>query len=220
MTRAQRPDGTREAAREDPEARFVAFFEGSLTAMLLADDHRRYVDANPAACELLGCSREQLVGRRIDDLTPPQARAGLAEQWNALLRNGSQAGCCELTRPDGSPLEVEFSASAEVLPGRHLWILVAPPARRPAGAASDDLGATRPTDAAEAPDGSRAPLTAREREVLALLAMGLSGAEIAERLFISPATVRTHIGNSMEKLGAKTRAHAIALAFRRGAIAF
>jgi DNA-binding NarL/FixJ family response regulator len=61
-----------------------------------------------------------------------------------------------------------------------------------------------------------AVLTQREREVVALLAEGLKGPQIAERLFISPATVRTHVENVMEKLEARTRVHAIAIALRQG----
>ncbi|MDP8942863.1 MAG: response regulator transcription factor [Actinomycetota bacterium] len=62
-------------------------------------------------------------------------------------------------------------------------------------------------------------LSPREREVLDLLAEGLTGEEIAKRLFLSPETIRTHVRNAMEKLEAKTRAHAIAIALRQGEIA-
>jgi DNA-binding CsgD family transcriptional regulator len=61
-------------------------------------------------------------------------------------------------------------------------------------------------------------LSAREREVLQHLSNGLTGEEIAERLYLSPETVRTHVRNVMAKLGAKTRVHAVALALRRGEI--
>jgi DNA-binding NarL/FixJ family response regulator len=61
-------------------------------------------------------------------------------------------------------------------------------------------------------------LSVREREVLALLADGMSGEEVAKRLFLSPETVRTHIRNTMAKLEADTRVHAIAIALRRGEI--
>jgi DNA-binding NarL/FixJ family response regulator len=61
-----------------------------------------------------------------------------------------------------------------------------------------------------------AALSPREREVISLLAEGLTGPQIAERLFISPATVRTHVENVMEKLEARTRVHAIAIALRQG----
>jgi len=57
-------------------------------------------------------------------------------------------------------------------------------------------------------------LTEREREILDLLAEGLSGTEIATRLVLSPETVRTHVRNAMTKLGASTRSQAVALAVR------
>jgi DNA-binding CsgD family transcriptional regulator len=63
------------------------------------------------------------------------------------------------------------------------------------------------------------PLSNREREVFELLADGLSGAEIAEQLVLSPETVRTHIRNAMGKLGASTRSQAVVLALRRREIA-
>jgi DNA-binding NarL/FixJ family response regulator len=61
-------------------------------------------------------------------------------------------------------------------------------------------------------------LSPREREVLDLLAQGLNGEEVAVRLVLSPETVRTHVRNAMEKLGAKTRVHAVAIALRQGEI--
>ena len=63
-----------------------------------------------------------------------------------------------------------------------------------------------------------ATLTTREREVCTLLATGLSGEEIAERLFLSAETVRTHIRNAMQRLGVKTRAQLIARAITTGEI--
>ncbi|MGH2925018.1 MAG: LuxR C-terminal-related transcriptional regulator [Solirubrobacterales bacterium] len=71
---------------------------------------------------------------------------------------------------------------------------------------------------ARAPAGRRvagAPLSTREREILGLLAGGVSGAQIAESLVLSPETVRTHIRNAMAKLGASSRAQAVALAVKR-----
>lgn len=61
-------------------------------------------------------------------------------------------------------------------------------------------------------------LTRREREVLGLLADGLSGDEIAERLSISSLTVRTHVKHVMDKLKATTRTEAVAIAMRRSLI--
>jgi DNA-binding CsgD family transcriptional regulator len=68
------------------------------------------------------------------------------------------------------------------------------------------------------PLAARRP-TAREREVLALLATGATDGEIADLLDLSPATVQTHVRNAKTKLGARTRAQAVALAVAQGLIA-
>jgi DNA-binding NarL/FixJ family response regulator len=59
-------------------------------------------------------------------------------------------------------------------------------------------------------------LTDREREVVALVASGETNDEIAARLFLSPATVKTHVGRAMTKLGARDRAQLVVLAYESG----
>ncbi|WP_026926946.1 response regulator [Granulicoccus phenolivorans] len=59
-------------------------------------------------------------------------------------------------------------------------------------------------------------LTAREAEIVALVAEGLSNQEIAERLVLSPATARTHVSRAMIKLGARDRAQLVVFAFQSG----
>jgi DNA-binding NarL/FixJ family response regulator len=61
-------------------------------------------------------------------------------------------------------------------------------------------------------------LTKREREVLRLLADGLTNEEIGKRLFLSPETVRTHVQKAMRRLEADTRTQAVALALRQSLI--
>jgi DNA-binding CsgD family transcriptional regulator len=62
-------------------------------------------------------------------------------------------------------------------------------------------------------------LSPREHQVVELLAGGLTGEQVAERLGISPATVRVHIRNATGKLGANTRTQAVAIAVARGEVA-
>lgn len=63
-----------------------------------------------------------------------------------------------------------------------------------------------------------AQLTEREREVLALVGRGLSNAEIAQALFISPATAKTHVSHVMLKLGARDRAQLVVTAYESGLV--
>jgi DNA-binding NarL/FixJ family response regulator len=74
-------------------------------------------------------------------------------------------------------------------------------------------------DHADPPQPERlAALTDREREVLALVAAGLSNDEIATRLVVSPATAKTHVNRAMVKLGARDRAQLVVAAYASGLV--
>jgi DNA-binding NarL/FixJ family response regulator len=61
-------------------------------------------------------------------------------------------------------------------------------------------------------------LTGREREVVILVAFGLSNDDIAERLFLSPLTAKTHVNRAMTKLGARDRAQLVVIAYQNGLV--
>lgn len=197
--------------------RLRAGFDQSRHPMLIADDQRRWVSGNAAASHLLGIAREEIPWRTMDEFTPPSGRLRLQEQWEAFLAGGAAEGWYELYVPDRGPVLVEFSAIAHVLPSRHLTVFIAPDE-----ATIEQAQATAAREPAWAPavaGGSvRSKLTKREREVMTLVAAGGQSSDMAERLFLSPETIKSHVQNAMGKLGAHTRAHAVAIALVTGQI--
>jgi PAS domain S-box-containing protein len=166
---------------------------------------------NARAESLYGWSHDEAVGRHISELTVPDEARRTAEEIIAAIQRGqSWEGAFRVRRKDGSV----FTAFVKDSPivdddGRLIGIV----------GVSIEIGEPALAEAVRTlvGDGNRPQrrtraLSPREREVLALLARGLTGEQIAERLVLSPETVRTHIRNAREKLGASTRVEAVTMA--------
>jgi DNA-binding NarL/FixJ family response regulator len=117
-----------------------------------------------------------------------------------LLYSGLDSGARGYALKEGTPSELTTALTTVAEGGTYV-----DPRLHPA------LLARRPTQTQRA-------LSKREREIVDLLAQGLTGEQVAERLFLSPETIKTHIRNAMSKLEATTRVHAIAIALREGYI--
>ncbi len=186
-------------------------------AIMVVDDDRRCLEANLAACRLLGLPRRAVIGRTFDDFLAAGMRSRVDHVWRAFREGGGHAGPFELSSQAAATEEVHITVTANVLPGRHLLILSGGGAQieEPEGGQEP---ARKPATANHVPRFTRGGPTSREREVLALLAAGATDEQIAGLLELSPATVQTHVRNAKAKLGARTRAQAVALALQGGMI--
>jgi PAS domain S-box-containing protein len=184
---------------------FMAAFTQSRNPMALVDDQRRFVDVNRAFLRMLGFTREALVGQPASNVISG-APVYTAEEWAAQLAKERFTGEVGLVRADGTVVLHQWGATVEVVTGRRLVLMVAMTTSRWGGRFR------RITDD-EVAEGD---LSGRELEVLAQVARGRSGPEIAEELGIAHDTVRTHVRNAMTKVGARSRAHLVAKALGEG----
>ena len=188
---------------------------GAPVALLVVDDDCRVEEANLSACRLLGLGRDEVQDRQLRELFAPSGAERLEGIWNAFREVGGHAGPFELSGGDSGSVDINITAA--VLPGLHLVLLSptreAGPVQAPEPAPVPAGGPVETVEVAPV----RVPTT-RERQILGMLASGDTDTQIAGKLALSPATVQTHVRNAKAKLGARTRAQAVAMAIRRGLI--
>jgi len=195
--------------RMDPDLEVVAEASNGREAVELAREHRPDVvlmDIRMPGLDGLAATREiradpQLGTVKIVVLTTFE----LDEYVQEALRIGASGFLVKHTDPDQLVHAVKAVAAGDAM--------LSPSVTR----RLIDALAGQPEHAVPMPDPKiLETLTEREREVVELVAQGLSNDEIAARWFVSPATVRTHVSRAMTKLYARDRAHLVVLAYRHG----
>lgn len=189
-------------------ATIARVFDRTLIPMVLVDNRRAYREANRASRLFTRLSLAEIRRHRIDDFTPAGLLPQMGRYWEELLGTGSVAGNYVFAMADGHQVPIVFSALANMLPGLHLILYI------PSSWSEDELGPLE-SESHKPLDG---PISRREREVLACVAAGNDLHQIAEALTLSPNTVKTHLRNAIRKLGARNRAHAVALAMQQGLV--
>jgi len=113
-----------ESGPKELELLLRAVLYHSSQAVLIADDNRHCLDASFGAAKLLGLSRDQIVGLRMDDLITPSFKPQMERLWRTFLEQGQKEGTLPLPASDGAkPEVVRYAASGSVLPARHLFVL-------------------------------------------------------------------------------------------------
>ena len=173
----------------------------------LHDVEGRFVHLNAAAERASGMPSAEWVGRHFTDPLPPEARGKVAAQFRRAVECGEPTDFETVFIDGGGQLR---GVRAQHLPlcsgGEVVGVLIL----------AFDVRLLPPE-----PDGLRREpqLTPRQREILDLMASGLSTAEIAAKLIISTETVRNHVRSVLRELHVHTRLEAIAAARRVGLLA-
>jgi DNA-binding NarL/FixJ family response regulator len=202
---------------------------GGNPSLVLVEQHEALRDGLAVLLErrgfdVVGCARTAARGEEvIHEKRPDLAVVGVDlpdERGTELVRrisgNGVGSKCVIYTGlTDPNLLEAAYRAGARGLVAKPAGLTVLVEALRRVWRGERYFDPTF----RQGENGSEAKaLSSRESEVLGLLAEGLTGEQIAKRLVLSPETVRTHVRNAMEKLGARTRVEAVVKAIDLGEV--
>jgi DNA-binding CsgD family transcriptional regulator len=191
---------------------FSSIFDHSRIPMALLDRDRRYVKVNDAMIKFYEYPRSALIGSRADGMVIDDG-GRMEMRWDQLVRTNQLYGERLVEHANGSRLQVAYAAHGTTLGDRWVALVVTLSARSHPG--GSELIGIAPI---ELPGGTKLNLTAREREVVRLVALGSNTRHIAAELSLSQATIRSHVRNAMTKTGAHTRAHLVALVLADGLV--
>lgn len=102
--------------------RMQGLFKEAINGMVLLDDDARYVDANPAACQMLGYTRDELLALRVSDIYVADEAGAFDAIWHRYIDERRQSGRVRLRCKDGRVIPTEYSAVANFQQGLHLSV--------------------------------------------------------------------------------------------------
>jgi PAS domain S-box-containing protein len=195
--------------------RVFDFIANSGDGVLAVDRRQTIVLWNGEAARILGYPADQILGKKCyqvfcgrDVHGCPVCRQGCAALASAEHLQPAPTTDMEVRTRDGT--DIWLNLTTAVVPS---LLSVAREFAERVSADSSKAPVSRTVPTRDSGD-----LTPREREVLTLLASGLSTAPIAERLCISPRTVRNHVNSILGKLGVHTRLEAVAYSIENGLV--
>lgn len=198
------------AGLDDQTLDRVQVYERAMDMIFAFDRDGRLVDVNPAVERVLGYRRSELIGQHFRSVLPAEEIAQASERLRRKIVGVDWATVYESTLRHKQGREIGVMASTQTLPDRD----------GPAGVVAICREGVpeqhRLVECRSEPAGSG--LTARQLEILQLLAQGRSTTQIAQDLFLSNTTVRNHIAHMLASLGVHTRLQAVIEASRAGLV--
>jgi PAS domain S-box-containing protein len=212
-TELQIPDARcAESGQGESQGRFRALVENSVDGILIMNGDLDVIYESPAAALILGYNPGELAGKDALGMVHADDVSTIARELSELAANPGETGSAEarVRHRDGTWRIVEAVGKNLLHDPLVNGILIdyrdITERRREEQA--------RGQRAAASVAAQRFDLTESEQEVLALIAEGKSNRQVAERLVISPSTVKFHVGNILRKLGVTNRTEAVALALQ------
>jgi PAS domain S-box-containing protein len=191
-----------EAELREAEEKYRKIFQKANDAIFVADAETGIIiDANEQAGQLLGIPASEITGMHFTQMHPREDADVYRDLFRTNVQMGSKiSGNCVLQHRSGRRIPVSISGRVIEVSGKKLISGIF--REMPAEGGKEEVPRTRKDRRASAAPGSDHNLTAREQEIVKLIASGLSAKEIAEKLFVSEKTVKTHRAKIMKKLGA------------------